>query len=107
MIVDKHPVADNIRRIRESLGLSQTELARRLGVKIERVSNWECKENNPTAAWLPAIADTLHCSIDELFGHEIKLSDTVRKLNAVCVDLDDLDVETLLVTAEAMRQRHQ
>lgn len=71
MIVDKHPVAENIRRIRESRGWQQNELARRLGVKTERVSNWECKENNPTVAWIPVIAETLGCSIDELFGLKV------------------------------------
>lgn len=103
----KYPLADNIRAIREKQNMQQLALADKLGVKRERVSNWECAENNPLPEWIPLIADALHCSIDELYGHQPKMTEAQWKLVGLFDDLDDLDVETLVVTAEAMRQRHQ
>ena len=103
----KYPLADNIRTIREKQDMQQIALAEKLGVKRERVSNWECAENNPLPEWIPLIADALHCSIDELFNHQPKMTEAQWKLVGMFDDLDDHDIETLLVTAEAMRQRHQ
>ena len=100
-------IGSHIRRIREAHGLAQNTLADKLGVKRERVSNWECEENNPVLEFIPSLADILNCSIDELFGY-VPLADVrKRKLLAILDGLDDLDIETLTVTAEAMRERHQ
>ena len=103
----KHPIGANIKRIREAHGMPQLVLAERLGVKRERVSNWECEENNPTLECIVALADILNCSIDELFGYIHVMDDKKRRLLVLLDDLDDLDIDTLTVTAEAMKERHQ
>ena len=102
----KHPIGSNIKRIREAHGIPQLVLAERLGVKRERVSNWECEENNPTLECIVALADIFDCSIDELFGHVHIMDDRKRSLLALLDDLDERDIDTLTVTAEAMRERH-
>lgn len=104
---EKYPVADNIRMMREAHGWQQTEFAAMLGVKKERVSNWECKENNPQVEWIPIIADTLGCSINDLFGTGIPLTESQWKLIWKFPTLDDHDIETLLATADALSLRHQ
>jgi DNA-binding transcriptional regulator YiaG len=42
--------ADEIREIRRRLGLSQTELAERMGLTRDAVANWENGRNSPNGA---------------------------------------------------------
>ena len=57
-----------LQELRKKKGLSQAQLAESLGVIQKAVSQWETGETLPTADKLPAIADALGCTIDELFG---------------------------------------
>lgn len=50
--------------------LSQTALGKNLNVTQQTIAKWEIGEAYPSADKLPAIADALHCTIDELFGRE-------------------------------------
>ena len=60
-------LGQNIARFREALGLSQSELARRLNVSSQAVSRWE-HGGLPDTALLPRIARELECSLDALFS---------------------------------------
>lgn len=53
----------NLRRA----GMSQAELARRIGVSKTSVSQWIRGGMSPQAELLPKIAKELDCSIDSLF----------------------------------------
>lgn len=57
-----------IKEIRKTRGITQEELAERLGVKRTTVSMWELDESAPAARMLPALAAALGCSIDALFA---------------------------------------
>ena len=57
-----------IKERREALGLTRTQLGDRLGVSKVAVRKWELGLAMPNADKLPALADLLHCSIDELYG---------------------------------------
>ena len=103
----KHPLGANIKRVREALGMPQLVFAEKLGVKRERVSNWECEENNPSIECIPMIASVLNCSIDEIFGFVPFEDEQKRRLSLLLNDLDECDLETLIVAAESMRERHQ
>ena len=59
---------DGIKIKRTERGLTQAQLADRLGVTQSLIGQWERGETLPSAAKLPAIADTLGCSIDALFN---------------------------------------
>jgi transcriptional regulator with XRE-family HTH domain len=48
---------------RESLGLSQAALARRLGVSREAVSAWEHGKTSPDRERWPSLAERLQCSV--------------------------------------------
>lgn len=56
-----------IRKYRLAKELTMAELAKQLGVSVPTVSRWENGEDFPAAARLPALADALGCSIDELY----------------------------------------
>lgn len=55
---------------RKKAGLTQKELAEKLGVDQSAVSFWETGKRAPRGAKLLRLADVLNCTIDELFGRE-------------------------------------
>lgn len=59
-----------IRVVRKKCGITQAQLAEKIGVNQKAVSQWERGDTNPSADKLPAIAATLGCTIDDLFKHD-------------------------------------
>ncbi len=57
-----------IKKIRESRGMRQYELADRMGVSQASVSAWESGAALPSAANLIKLADILDCTVDALLG---------------------------------------
>ena len=55
---------------RKRAGLTQKELAEKLGVDQSAVSFWETGKRAPRGAKLIRLANVLDCSIDELFDRE-------------------------------------
>ena len=60
----------NMRHLRQTCGLSQPDLADRIGVTRNQVSQYETGARWPTAVRLPRIADALGCTIDALYGRK-------------------------------------
>lgn len=52
---------------RRARGLLVTEAARRVGVSSLTYRNWDRGTNWPASYWLPAIAQALGCTIEELY----------------------------------------
>lgn len=61
-------IAENISRYRKLKGLTQEDLAQRLGVSAQAVSNWE-RGGYPDITLLPALAAHLGLTIDALMGN--------------------------------------
>lgn len=74
----KYEIGSRIRRFREERGLSQKQLAELIGVKNNRVSNWEQGLNRPDADILAALCRALQVSPSELL--DVRLVDD--ELNA-------------------------
>lgn len=53
---------------RKALNLTQKELADRLGVTDKAVSRWETGKGYPDIGLLPALAEALNCSVNELLS---------------------------------------
>ena len=68
MNLDTIAIGAFIREHRVERELTQAELAERLGVSPQSVSNWECGETLPNIALLPDIACILDCSVDTMLG---------------------------------------
>ena len=64
----KLTIGENIRNFRKKNDLTQEELADRLGVTYQSVSRWENGATYPDLELLPAIAETLSITLDELLG---------------------------------------
>lgn len=58
----------NISALRKKKGITQEELAERLGVTAQAVSKWENEISCPDIQLLPKIAELFDVSIDELMG---------------------------------------
>ena len=63
-------VGRNIRRFREAKGLTQEQLAERLCVTRQAVSNWENEKTQPDIDTLHKIAQVLEVSVEELIYGE-------------------------------------
>jgi transcriptional regulator with XRE-family HTH domain len=65
-----------LRALREASGLSQRQLAQRLGVHHSNIGFWESGATPPRSDVLPAMADMLGVRVEELLGHEVKRKPT-------------------------------
>ena len=57
-----------IRKYRKECGLTQEEMAKRLGVTTPAVNKWENGNTNPDIELLAPIARLLHISLDTLLS---------------------------------------
>lgn len=69
---------NNIRSLREQLGLSQSAIANVLGITAQAVSKWERGFSDPQWDFAPKLAEVLCCSIDELYGRDPPSQDAGR-----------------------------
>lgn len=63
-------LSNSIRAFRLERQMTQAQLANKLGVQYQTVSKWETETSIPDTIMLPAIADALGVTIDELFGRK-------------------------------------
>ena len=56
-----------IRKIRIARGMTQEDLAKKLGLSRTTVTFWELGVNNPRTNMIPALAKALKCDIADLF----------------------------------------
>ena len=59
-------IGDRIAKYRRNQGLSQEELAEKLGISRQSVSKWERNESLPEADKIPLLAQVFSITTDEL-----------------------------------------
>ena len=60
----------NIRDLRKSAGLTQVQLAEKVGVAQATVAEWERGDYYPRASIIPALAAALGCAVNDLYATE-------------------------------------
>ena len=65
---DRPPLAQRLAALRRDAGLSQADLAQRIGTSASNVAFWELSGTPPRGEILPALARALGVSVDELLG---------------------------------------
>lgn len=74
--MEKKTIGTFIAALRKANGMTQQELADRLGVSNKAVSRWERDENAPDLSLIPAIAEIFGVTCDELLKGERIFHDT-------------------------------
>lgn len=67
-------ISETIRRLRETAGYSQSQLAKKLDVTRSSVNAWEMGLSTPTIQYVVAMSKLFHISTDYLLGTETTLS---------------------------------
>ncbi len=68
--IDMSQLGERVSKKRKELGLSQTDLANKVGVSYAQIGRYETKGVQPPAEVLNKIADELNTSIDYLINGE-------------------------------------
>ncbi len=75
-------VGKNIKKLREKNGLTQLELADKLNVTRQAISNWETEKTQPDIDTLQKLAQIFEVSVEELiYGTERKFTTVVNNNN--------------------------
>lgn len=61
-------VADRIKKLREQYGITQSELAKQLGITRSSVNAWEMGISIPSTQYIVELAQTFSVSTDFLLG---------------------------------------
>ena len=71
--MEQKTMGEIICQYRKERGLTQKQLAERIGVTNKAISKWETGDGYPDIMTIPSLAEALEISADELFGIETKL----------------------------------
>lgn len=86
-------IGNRIKEIREKTGLTQTELAKKLGLTRSGVNAWEMGVSIPSAQYLIGLANLFKVSTDYLLGLDqketIDVSDLTSEEKAIIYSLMD------------------
>ena len=93
--------AERVRHLRQSKELKQVQLADKLGVTKQSVSNWENGSIMPSVEMLMRIADFFHVTTDYLLAHEVQEPEFSQTLDLT--GLTDCQIEHVQLIADDLR----
>lgn len=97
----------NMRKRRIELGLSQKELAKKVGISFRTIQNYENKKTIPTSAVMESISIALNISLNRMLGiNELnsrkKSIDTLNKIDSLLLIINNT-VEEIKSEMENLR----
>lgn len=90
-------LADRIKQLRERAGLTQSEIARQLGLTRSGVNAWEMGLSVPSTQYIVELAKVFNVSTDYLLGMESTSTISVEGLS-------EKQVSALLLTIECFKE---
>ncbi len=84
-------LSENIKNFRKVKGMSQEELAEKLGVVRQTVSKWEQNLSVPDSEMLIKIAEVFEVSVSNLLGETVETKDTKSELAEISQKLENLN----------------
>ena len=93
-------LSDRLKGLRDKYGLSQKQVAARLGVSPSIVSGYETGERTPSTEVLLALSRLYHVSTDYLLGRNLSAQKTLLDLDG----LTDSQKAALLALVQAMKE---
>ena len=106
----KLTIGENIRNFRKKNDLTQEALADRLGVTYQSISRWENGNTYPDLELIPAIAEVLAVTVDELLGmpqieKEKRAVQTFDELRRECIK-QDYDADKIVDLLRDIRRNY-
>ena len=74
-------IADRIRYLRDKAGMTQTDLANRLGISRSAVNSWEMSFSSPSLANIIEMTQLFHVSADYLLSLSDKITIDISSLS--------------------------
>lgn len=101
-------IGDVIRKYRKNSGMTQEEMANRLGVTTPAVNKWENNHALPDVALLAPIARLLGITTDELlsFQEELTTEEINQFLLQIRKDLEEKDYYEVFLSAKALIEEY-
>ncbi len=101
---DMQKIGKRIVSLRKEKNMTQMELADKLGISFQAVSNWERGNSMPDISKLPELAEIFGVTLDELLGEKSPLIEAaVEDRLEECVEKQEVekedDVKELLLEA--------
>lgn len=70
-VIPKKVFAENLKKRREQVGLSQLQISEQLGIERTRYACWETGKAEPSINMLVAISGALDISLDQMMKSEL------------------------------------
>ncbi len=86
----ENSLGKRIQAARKRLGMTQEQLAERLGVSGQAVSKWESDISCPDITALPTLADIFGISVDELLRGQEKQTETMQLISSTGKSIDEM-----------------
>lgn len=97
MLKELFTLADRLKNLRESSGLTQSDIARSFGISRSSVNSWEMGLSVPSTQYIVELAKKFEVSTDFLLGLEETSTISVKGLT-------QKQVSVLVETAECFRE---
>lgn len=94
-------VGSRIKKEREAAGMTQAELANKIGTASSMIGQWENNNRNPKSAVLEKIATALNISIDRLLYDSVVKTEVLPG-KAWIIQIDDPSLENYIYRIEAV-----
>lgn len=101
-----------LKKLRLESGISQKELAEKLGVSPTNIYNYEIGRTQPSIEWLVKIADFFDISVDYLIGRtddfgnikksDVEIDKTTKELLKILSTFNERQKERVLAYAEGV-----
>ena len=101
-------IGEVIRKYRKEAGITQEELAKRLGVTTPAVNKWENNNTQPDIALLSPIARLLNITTDTLlsFQEELSAEEIEKAVRQIDNDLNEKDYAEVFSAARKITEEY-
>ncbi len=98
-------IGQKICKARKEANMTQMELADKLNISFQAVSNWEKGQSSPDISKLPELCSILNISIDELLGHNKIVENIINENLNEYLENEKIDVSEFIEVAPILKPK--